>query len=66
MLRVIINDDGCGFDPAVANDGLGLVGMRERAQAIGARLGIVSAVGRGTRVRLEVPRSVIDGGPDHA
>jgi signal transduction histidine kinase len=66
MLRVIINDDGCGFDPAVANDGLGLVGMRERAQAIGARLDIVSAVGRGTRVRLEVPRSVIDGGPDHA
>jgi len=66
MLRVIVNDDGCGFDPGSTSDGLGLVGMRERAQAIGAQLSITSAAARGTRVRLEVPRSVIDGGPDHA
>jgi signal transduction histidine kinase len=56
-LVVRVRDDGRGFDPAVAcADGhYGLVGMRERADAIGARLAVESAPGAGTTVRLEVP-----------
>jgi signal transduction histidine kinase len=56
-LRLEVRDDGRGFDPArAAADGhYGLVGMRERASAIGARLTVESAPGRGTVVRLVVP-----------
>jgi signal transduction histidine kinase/ligand-binding sensor domain-containing protein len=56
-LTVRVRDNGRGFDPAAAGaDGhYGLVGMRERAAAIGARLTIESATGRGTEVRLVVP-----------
>lgn len=48
-----ISDDGCGFDPnAVSSDHLGLGIIRERAQAIGARLEIVAAPGAGTKVEV--------------
>jgi signal transduction histidine kinase len=48
-----IEDDGRGFDPAsVGGDTMGLQIMRERAQAIGAKLTIESAPGRGTRVSV--------------
>lgn len=56
-LQVIVADDGRGFDPHVrpAPDHLGLQIMRERAQALGGRLHISSAPGRGTQVRVTVP-----------
>jgi ligand-binding sensor domain-containing protein/signal transduction histidine kinase len=49
-----VNDDGKGFAPSEAEDiGFGLSGMRKRAERIGAHLTLDSAVGNGTRVRLE-------------
>jgi signal transduction histidine kinase len=52
----IVEDDGSGFDPsATSDDGLGLVGMRERVGLVGGRLRIESALGSGTTVRAEVP-----------
>ena len=56
-LRVEVRDDGRGFDPtrAAADGHFGLVGMRERAAAVGARLTIESAPGRGTTVVLVIP-----------
>ena len=47
-------DDGTGFDPAQAQErgGLGLRGMRERAQKIGADLQVTSEPGKGTNVRV--------------
>ena len=65
MLRLMIEDDGCGFSPelvesqklARTESGLGLVGMRERMSFIGGELQIVSSVGIGTaicaRIRLD-------------
>lgn len=51
LLRV--SDDGRGFDPAlVADGGLGLSILQERASEIGAHLTIDSAPGAGTTVRL--------------
>ena len=51
-----MSDEGTGFDPNESYPGhLGLRTMRERAEMIGAELEIVSAVGRGTRVRVRVP-----------
>lgn len=57
-LQVEIRDDGTGFDPSGAGDGLGLMGMRERAQHLHGILILesrTSAPGRGTVVRLQVP-----------
>jgi signal transduction histidine kinase len=56
-LRLTVADDGVGFDPddpAVRARRLGLTSMEERARALGARLRIDSAAGRGTTVSLEV------------
>lgn len=52
VLEVV--DDGRGFAPAAATTGAGLLGMRERAGLVGARLSIDSAPGAGTTVRLEI------------
>jgi signal transduction histidine kinase len=58
VVRVTIEDDGAGFDPsqlAVRSRRLGLTSMFERARALGGRLHVDSAPGRGTRVTAEVP-----------
>jgi signal transduction histidine kinase len=55
-VMAIVEDDGRGFDPAEARaDGLGLVGMRERAGLVGGRLTIEAAAGAGTTIAVEVP-----------
>jgi len=53
-------DDGVGFElaspgPAGAGRGLGLVGIRERVDALGGRLRIASVPGRGTEVHVIIP-----------
>lgn len=53
-----VTDDGCGIDSAASEDNqaLGVVGMRERATALGGQITIGPALaGRGTRVHLLVP-----------
>jgi signal transduction histidine kinase len=61
-VRLEVEDDGAGFDPAAASarGGLGLPGMRERAQRLGGQLRIESAPGKGTRVTVEVPRGGVE------
>lgn len=60
-LLVTVKDDGRGFDPAEVKKSygqrgsLGLMHIRERAELLGARLAIDSAMGKGTMVRLMVP-----------
>jgi signal transduction histidine kinase len=58
----VIEDDGHGFDPEAAGqvDRLGLLGMRERAEALGGTLLVDSAPGSGTIVRVEVPFGYTD------
>jgi DNA-binding NarL/FixJ family response regulator len=52
-----IADDGVGFDvSATRGGGFGLTTMRERARKAGGELAVDSALGRGTRVTLRVPR----------
>jgi signal transduction histidine kinase len=57
MLRVVIRDDGLGFDldEALARPGcFGLAGMHERAKRMGGRLELTSQPGEGTIVCLEL------------
>ena len=61
-LALQVGDDGIGFDPEAAFPGhLGLSSMRERAQALGGALDIVSAPGCGTRLTIRVPMSTTPG-----
>ena len=56
-----VTDNGMGFDQSRAGrvDSYGVLGMRERASSIGASLEIVSAPGRGTRVRCSLVPSEV-------
>ena len=53
--RLVVKDDGKGFDPEAAGRGLGLVSMRERADSVGGRLTVRTKEGAGTVIELEVP-----------
>ena len=53
--RLELRDDGNGFRIKDQHDGLGLAGMRERAEQMGGRLKIASARGRGTTIVVTVP-----------
>ena len=55
-VRLVVQDDGCGFDPSQArDDGVGLLGMRERVSLVGGRLTVESTEGAGTMLTVEVP-----------
>jgi len=53
-LRLMVEDDGDGFDPSAVH-GLGLIIMRERAHSVGGQLEIDTASGHGTRISLLLP-----------
>jgi signal transduction histidine kinase len=57
-LQIEVGDDGLGFDRSrTSTRGLGLAGMEDRAQALGARLAIHSKPGQGTTVIVGMPLS---------
>jgi PAS domain S-box-containing protein len=60
LVRMIVQDDGIGFDPSqpAGEDHLGLHLMRERTEGMGGVLRIESAAGEGTSVILEIPGGV--------
>jgi signal transduction histidine kinase len=53
---VVIEDDGQGFDPAeLREDGMGIIGMRERVELHEGRLTVESTPGSGATLVAEVP-----------
>jgi len=60
-LEVAVEDNGRGFAPdavmtsPAGADGLGLLGMRERAALLGGEFSLRAALGRGTKIRLRIP-----------
>ncbi|MCA2000320.1 MAG: HAMP domain-containing protein [Chloroflexi bacterium] len=61
-----ISDDGQGFDLEGVlaqrlqdGRGLGLLGMRERAELLGGRLEVRAEAGRGTSIRVQLPLSEV-------
>ena len=67
-LTLVVEDNGVGFNSGGTlrtfgdKGNLGLIGMKERAKLCGGTLDIDSALGRGTRVKVEVPISSYDWG----
>ncbi len=61
--RIIVRDNGAGFDPAILSglpeNHYGLIGMQERVERIGGKFSLSSAAGRGTDLSIEVPRRTI-------
>jgi len=57
-MRMIVEDDGPGFDPSKVVKGkhLGLESMAERAKSIGADFQLETTLGEGTRVIITLPR----------
>jgi PAS domain S-box-containing protein len=60
-IRLTVTDDGAGFNMAEQHrngqhGGLGLIGMRERIEAVGGTVQVESALGEGTRVVAVTPR----------
>lgn len=55
VLRVMVTDDGNGFNPEAVSEGNGLRNMKHRAAQLNAVLKIVSEPGNGTEVILEMP-----------
>lgn len=58
-VKLVIIDDGVGFDPFIINKtkerrGLGLIGMRERAEAIGGTFKVITSPNKGTWIKVEV------------
>src|SRR5437762_1179957 len=59
--RLELRDDGNGFRTKDQHDGLGLAGMRERAEQMGGTLKVASARGKGTTIAVTVPYPRPDG-----
>ena len=58
-ILIKISDDGKGFEAKDQNstekrEGFGLIGMTERVRILGGTLHIISAVGQGTTIKLEI------------
>lgn len=60
-LRLVVSDEGNGFDPleAVTNSSLGLISMRERVRLVGGKLSIRSQMGKGTRIMASIPLDLL-------
>lgn len=58
-VRITVSDNGLGFDEkaAAAARGLGLIGMRERVAAAGGSLNVISTLGAGTKLTIDLPLS---------
>jgi signal transduction histidine kinase len=65
LANLAIVDDGSGFPRQIRPEigqGLGLPGMRERAEQLGGELTIESKPGLGTRIALSIPLPEIGAG----
>ena len=54
-VRLTVEDDGTGRSAEIARGHLGLIGMQQRAERIGAELEVGRRPGNGTRIRMTLP-----------
>ena len=56
-ILLVVADEGRGFDVGqAAGSGLGLRGMRERAESLGGTLTLTAVEGEGTQLWVRIPR----------
>lgn len=54
-LALCVEDNGKGFDPDQVSKGFGLLGMRERAIAVGGEFNLINTLGLGVRIEARLP-----------
>lgn len=54
-VRVIVSDDGVGFDPTAETGGLGLANLRTRAARLGGELLVDTSPGQGATIEVRIP-----------
>jgi two-component system, NarL family, sensor histidine kinase UhpB len=54
VLRLSVNDDGCGLEPGT-QAGIGLTGMEERVRALGGTFAISNGRGHGACLEIAIP-----------
>jgi signal transduction histidine kinase len=52
---LIIRDDGRGFEQNSRHNGMGLLGMRERVEALNGKISLASELGRGVSIDIHIP-----------
>ncbi|GAB3468410.1 histidine kinase [Massilia terrae] len=57
VLSIEVADNGQGFDTGTASEGIGIIGMRERVDALGGSIEVHSEPGKGTTVVIALPLS---------
>ncbi len=55
QLKLLVQDDGIGFNAEQVTAGNGLQNMRQRAVLLSGKLDISSKINQGTRLQLEMP-----------
>lgn len=63
-INVMVIDDGAGFDPSLAPDGLGLNNLEERTIELGGSFNLTSTPGHGTAVAFTLPLKGVEIGSD--
>lgn len=58
-VRLVVADDGIGFDPESRPDGFGVSGMTDRLSLVGGVLTVRSAPGSGTTIVAELPSATV-------
>ncbi|MGF7049086.1 two-component system sensor histidine kinase DegS [Paenibacillus sp. DS2015] len=62
MVKIVIQDNGCGFKIALIeekrNEHFGLIGMRERVELLEGRMEISSELEQGTKIVIHIPTNV--------
>ena len=62
MFTLTIEDDGAGFDMAALHSnqtGIGLKSMQNRAALIGAKFEIISSLGKGTKISIDLSKEML-------
>ncbi len=55
QLKLMVRDEGCGFDPSRAHGRFGLLGIRERVDLLGGLFSLTSESGHGTVISVSIP-----------
>jgi len=58
LLEVVISDDGIGLNKLIPKSGLGLVSMRERAEALSGKFLLSSGINQGVQILIHLPITI--------
>lgn len=58
QIKMVIKDDGYGFDHKLKTNGFGLAGMRERVEGLTGKFVLQTGINKGVTVRIELPCAI--------